>query len=321
MTSAGQAYYDDLDHSEYDQVPDDEDFERPLGISADAVLDVLRESADWLDESPRISDNTVGWCPDLCSVDQSRVVYIHLVEELRPHMRKRLRMAVGIEKQVIVALALPSLFDSEVVKFLCELECDIVVIRDGDGISASEASHVLTTMSKLSIPVDLSTRTYIGHNALEGLSVGNSYEKGRKFERILDFLLSQVADFRVVERNYRGATDEIDLVIQFSSWSDRSWHAAGAPLAIVEAKNWARPVDQQAVRSLHGKVRDRNERVWLGFLFSAGKFTSAAVDQVLKYSTDQITIVLIDGTGIREWIESDKPDDHLEELVRHAVLL
>ncbi len=312
MTNDSEDLYDDLDYSDGVLDMDDiEESERPTGINLAAVIEELRKSDDWLDKSPRISDSTVGWCPDLCSSDTTRVVYVHLVDELRPHMRKRLSMAVGIEKRVTVALTLRSLFQIEVVEFLCELECDIIVIEGGDGITVSEANHVLTTMSKRSIPVDLSTRTKVALTAFNKLSVGNSYEKGRRLERLLDFLLGQVADFRVVERNYRGKTDEIDLVVQLCSWSSRCWHVDGAPLVIVEAKNWAEPVDQQSVRSLHGKVRDRNEKVWLGFLFSAGRFTSAADDQVLRYSTDPITIVMIDGNGLREWIESDKPDDHL----------
>jgi hypothetical protein len=144
--------------------------------------------------------------------------------------------------------------------------------------------------------------------------------RGRRFEGLLAFLLSQVADFRVKERNLRGATDEVDIVVQIDNQSARCWHKSGAPFVLVEAKNWKNKVGQDEISVFHAKLQTKRGAARIGLVFGMGGFTSDAKAQTLKFATQEHVMVLIGPAELAEWISREGSDDYLESLVRRAML-
>jgi hypothetical protein len=171
------------------------------------------------------------------------------------------------------------------------------------------------------IRVQPGTRRAIGRSAFDAIKLraGTAFARGRRFEGLILFLLSQTEDFRVVEHNLRAAAEEIDGVIQHLSTVGRAW-SSDKPYILVEGKNQAEPVDQAAVSLLRIKVTGRRPVTKLGLLFSSGQFTGDAIKQELRFTLDEATIVMVSGKQIDAWIDSDDPDAYLEELVRKAQL-
>lgn len=297
-----------------------EELESPLGLSSSVVINELAKSGKWVHIENVITNGDVRWLPDLCSVDERTVLHVHLAEELRPHMRKRLQMALSIDRRVVVALRLQSLYHGEIVDFLGGVGADVVLVDAYEGRPLCEPMHVLTVLSELSVPVGYEVRTRIARRAWDDRALGSSSQKGRRFEGLLAFLLGQVGDFRVVERNYRGDTDEIDLILQIDTWSKRCWHKSGMPFLLVEAKNWADAVGQSELTLFRGKLKTRHQTTRIGLLFAASRFTSDAREQETKFALDPQIVVMIDGAQMEKWIDSADPDELLEKMVRHAML-
>ena len=313
--SLGMSQLEFLEYSE-----GTEKSESALNLTSSKVMDELKRSQEWTEEADALTNGSVSWRPHLCSADGKRVLHIHLVDELRSYLRDRLQMAVDAGTPIVVALLLKSLYESEVVEFLGEIDADIILIDADEQVTVSDAVHILTVLSDRSVPVNRETRTKVARRAWANRAIGNSYEKGRRFEGLLAFLLGQVVDFKVIERNFRGATDEVDIVLQIDNWSKRCWHKSGSPFILVEAKNWQGPVGQSVVTIFNGKLRTKRRTTWLGLLFSASTFTSEAAMQELKFAQDREVVAMIDGERLTAWIDSDEPDDYLEEVVRHAML-
>lgn len=316
-----EADHDD-DLTALDEDPEPEGIEVPdsrLGRTSEPILNALRATSDWSEPVEALrSEEGVAWRPSLVGADDPNLVlHVHIAQELRPHMQERLAMAQELGCSVVVALHLDALYESETVGFLGAIDAEVIVVK-ADG-APSACSHILTALSDNAVAVDYETRTAIAQKAWNLRSEGANFEKGRRFEGLLAFLLQQVADFRVVERNLRGSTDEVDLVLQIVNWSPRCWQLQ-VPFVFVEAKNWAASVTAKEVRDLHSKVQDRTGVARLGILFSASSFTSDARQQVLKYAQSQQVIALIDADGVVQWIESTEPDDVLEDLVRAEML-
>ena len=255
----------DLDSSEGLESP-----ETPLGLNGNVIVELLRGSSGWDVPAEALTDGNVSWRPDLWASDEEdhRVLHVHLVDELRTYLRQRLAMASTAGLRVVVALTLEGLYQDDLVAFLGEIDAEVIVIGTDSSVTLSEATHLLTALSDHSVAVSHTTRTAIAKKAWERRTEGSSYRKGRRFEGLLAFLLHQVADFRVVEQNLKGASDEVDLVIQIDNWSTRCWHHSGVPFVLVEAKNWRDPVGQPEVTILNGKLRTKRQRARIGLLMA-----------------------------------------------------
>ena len=83
--------------------------EAPPGLSADSVVRYLAGSGLWIRVDDPIGDGHISWRPDLGSSDGQQVLHVHLAEELRPYIQRRLKMAVAIGKRVVVVAPLESL--------------------------------------------------------------------------------------------------------------------------------------------------------------------------------------------------------------------
>ena len=65
----------------------------------------------------------------------------------------------------------------------------------------------------------------------------------------------------------------------------------------------------------------RRKTVRLGLMFGASGFTSDALDQELRFASDEMTIAFVTPEELQEWIAAGaESDDYIETLVRRAML-
>ena len=110
-------------------------------------------------------------------------------------------------------------------------------------------------------------------------------------------------------------------MVQQRTTKGRVWSGLGAPLILVEAKNWKEPVTQKEASAFRVKLDDRRGAVRLGLMFGANGFTSDALDQELRFASDELTIAFVTPDELDAWIRAeDGGDDYIETLVRRAML-
>ena len=112
----------------------------------------------------------------------------------------------------------------------------------------------------------------------------------------------------------------LDAVVQQRTTHGRVWSGLGAPLILVEAKNWKIPVPQKEASAFRVKLEGRRGVVRLGLMFGANGFTSDALDQELRFASDELTIAFVRSEELDEWIAAPNGDKFLETLVRRAML-
>jgi hypothetical protein len=255
------------------------------------------------------------WTPDLTS--DTAVLHVHLAERLRPHIARRLMAAHQSGRRVVVAAELRGLYDDSFLTLLVELDAQVLIL--GERL-LKKPVFVLKALAESQVTVSADMRTSLARSAWDARTQGTAQARGSRHEAMLGFLLSQVDDFRVTNMNLRTATEELDIVVQQRATSGRCWAVLGAPLIIVESKNWSSKVDVREVSVLHEKVSLKRGTVRIGLLFAANGFTGDAKIQLLKYALGEHTIALFGRREIEQLIDAEDIDDVLEEHVRLAML-
>jgi len=268
----------------------------------------------------RVDLDGLQWVPAAVSKDLKTLLHITLSGSLAKYARRRLLQARAQGFRIRVALTTESLFSEEIILTLAEVDADVYVIDDRVRKWQTKSRHVMAALADLQIPVTILARKQVGTVAWGNISSGTKQERGRRLEAFLAFLLSQVSDLRVVERNYRNASQEIDLVLQVDSLSNRVWQKSGTPLLLVEAKNTAARATQQMVSVLIQKLQTKRTSTRIGFLVSPNGFTADAKLEELRSSRSEVCVVMIDGGDVLALIGAEDLDECLEGLVRHALL-
>lgn len=261
------------------------------------------------------------WRPDLIRDDRPAALHVHLAQRLRPYVIERMTGALRAGVEVHLALPLRSLYDEDLLRSVHDLDPQVHII-DETTREATAAAPLLTVLCDRRVKVTADVRSTLGAKALESSRINGSAQiRGRRYEAAIAFLLSQVSDFDVVERNLRTDTEELDIVVQQRATQGRVWSGLGAPLMLVEAKNWKVPVTQKEASAFRVKLEGRRGVVRLGLMFGASGFTSDALDQELRFASDVLTIVFIRPDELEDWIvAADGGDEFLETLVRRAML-
>lgn len=289
----------------------------PADLREDALALVRAVDPEW-SESERLELGSIAWKPDAVKDDGAAILHIHVADRLRPYVVDRMRAALDAGRTVHVALPLAALFDEVTLQALSEVDASVYVLREGGPSLTSE--HLLAVLADEGVAVTTETRRLLARAAWVRRRDGNTYQRGRRFEAFLAFLLAQISDFRVRERNLRGMTDELDIVVQIDRITTRCWYESGVPFILVEAKNWVDPVDQKEVSAFMTKIGTKRGRAKIGVMVGAGGFTSSAELQELKHATQDIVVVFVGPVEIEAWIEDEDPDEYLEERVRSAML-
>jgi hypothetical protein len=286
----------------------------------DLVIKHIRaRDSRWTDGEAR-AYGSLRWWPDLTCADIPAVLHVHLAERLRPYVIDRMIAAYQAGSEIHLALPLSKLYDEELLSSTHALDPQIHVINN-DSLDVAAPDALLTVLCNRRVRVTPQARSLLASNAVELSAVDTSSQlRGRRYEAAIAFLLSQVSDFDVVERNLRTDTEELDAVVQQRATHGRVWSGLGAPLILVEAKNWKIPVPQKEASAFRVKLEGRRGVVRLGLMFGASGFTSDALDQELRFASDELTIAFVRPEELDEWIAATDGDEFLETLVRRAML-
>jgi Holliday junction resolvase-like predicted endonuclease len=125
--------------------------------------------------------------------------------------------------------------------------------------------------------------------------------------------------FKVVERNARTDTEEIDLVLERSPDTNVRFHDS---YFLVECKNWrTTPVNQRVVSELLGKMQIRHSSQ--AFLLTSGQFTEDAKQQAAyAFTSTKAEILLLSGEEIEAFLPTLKTvGDFLADIHRRQTLL
>lgn len=260
------------------------------------------------------------WCPPAVSKDRKRLLYVYLQDELPRYVRERLELASSQGIAVVVALPIASLYKLDVVSLLVDLEAEVLVVDDYTVEHRSVSRTVLSALAEIGVPLSPEDRQTICRTVWSRIADGTAQERGRRLEALLAFLFSQVRDLKVIERNYRTETEEIDLVLQVDNFSRRSWQRSGMPFILVEAKNRIEKASQQVVSVLLAKLLGKRGTTRIAFLVSLAGFTDDARMQELRFAAQELCVVMIGRAEMEKLIEAEDLDGALETLVSHALL-
>jgi len=302
-----------------------EDIASAAPVDADDIKNLVEAicaedaSVGWKPDS-EISLGSKRWRPSAVSSDSSTLLYATLLSEVPKFVADRLRLAREQGMEVCVALTISALFQPEILTLLADLDCKVLVVDDFNTSRRFERREFLAALADIEVPLSSEMRKALGQQVLSRLGDGTSQDKGRRLESLLAFLFSQVKDLKVVERNYRNETEEIDLVIQVDNFSSRVWQSSGVPFMLVEAKNRADKATQQMMSVLITKLQTKRGSAKIGVLVSLAGFTEDARVQELRFSTESICVVMIDREGVETLLTSDDLDEAFETMVRHALL-
>ncbi len=284
--------------------------------AVEAFAERLVAAGEWRKGEALNLRDGLRWCPSLISGDGKKIAHLHFAEELRSYVVHRIRAAHAAGLAVHLVLPLAALYDLEVLDVLAETDAMVHIVD----LDLEKADHHLDAISKARVPLDPESRKRVALSTWQRMREGSNSDKGKRFERFLAFLLDQTPGLEVVERNYRGDTDEIDLVVQIIRYTGSCWFQEGVPFMLIEAKNRAEPTAQHMVSNLIRRLQTKRGTARIGILFTTSKFTQDATIEVVKIAEGTLTVVLVTPQEIVEWIEAANPSDYLESLVRRAML-
>lgn len=267
----------------------------------------------------QIDLGTKRWRPSAVSEDQSRLLYVCGGASIPQFVVQRLRMARAKGVDVVVGLTLTSLYDSDVLDVLADCEADVMVLDDYRTQNKFKRRHFLAAIADIEIPVEPQVRKRVAKQVWANMSNGTSHQKGRRLEALTAFLFSQVRDLKVVSRNYRNETEEIDIVLQVDNFSNRVWQLS-CPFILVEAKNREEKASQPMMSGLIAKLQTKRGTSRIAIMVSPAGFTDDAKLQELRFSSGDLCVAMIDRDAMDRLVDADDIDDVLEDIVRSALL-
>ncbi|OOG46735.1 restriction endonuclease [Rhodanobacter sp. C01] len=276
----------------------------------------LIANGEWLQGEVIELRGGIRWRPALVSANGKAIAHLHFASELRSYVVDRITACILTGISVHVVLPAAALHDTEVLEVLAKADATVHIMERG-----FVAQHHMDAISAARVALTPAARRAIANANWGRMRDGTNHEKGKRFESFLALLLDQTPDLAVVERNYRGDTDEIDLVLQVVRFVDnRCWFQEGVPFLLVEAKNRVEPTSQAMVSQLIRRLQTKRGTARIGLLFTTSKFTQDAELEVIKLAQGQIVVALIGPKEIERWVASNDPHEYLESLVRGAML-
>jgi Holliday junction resolvase-like predicted endonuclease len=267
----------------------------------------------------RLQLGRLAWTPDAIG-KKNAVLQVALIGDLPRYLGSRLRAAHADGHVVHVAVTTAVLYTPEWLDLLVEVDAFVYVVDDWTDAMRFKRRHVLAAIADMQVPVSPDQRQRLGVTALDMLGDGSSQDRGRRLEALLAFLFSQVTDFRVVRRNHRNKSQEIDLVLQIDSYSERVWQNPGRPLVLVEAKNRKEPTGAPVLAGLVRKIQTKRQTVKIAFLVSTSGVTKDLEIESLRGSTEDHCVVVIGPGQLRSLLQDPYLDDSLEKLVLDALI-
>lgn len=306
-----------------DDILDEPSRGRPVGVSdVDATASRIFKSSrgrDWVADV-ELDLGSKRWRPNAVASDRTGLLYVFLSDQFPRFARERLTLAAGRGIKPTLALNLASLFNPSIVELLIAVDADVIVLDDYAASRQLTPRPLLTALADIEVPVPPDVRRTVANVIWNRIGDGAPHQKGKRLEALLAFVFAQIHDLKVVEHNYRNETEEIDLVLQIDNFSSRVWQKPGAPFILVEAKNRSDKASQPMVSSLITKLQTKRGTARIAFLVSLAGFTDDARMQELRFSTQEICVVMIDRSQLESILLADDMDEQLEVLVRQAML-
>lgn len=282
----------------------------------DIVTLIQSSSGDWKRPSEPLTLGSRRWLPDLVTANGRSVLHVHVSTSIPRYIARRLQGAAA-DYMIYVALRIESLYDEDVLRILAEVDAEVLVIEDESKIGTA---YYLAALADNSVPVAPALRRELTQRCWARRREGTSFQKGRHFEGLLAFLLSQVTGFRIFSRNFNGATDEIDIVLRVDAFTDACWSQSGVPFVIVEAKNWKETVGSSVVALLLRKLETRRKRARIGLLFTTSSFSPQAADEELKEAKGDLCVAMLGPGEIEAWMNEDDLTAYLDDYVARAMM-
>lgn len=306
-----------------EEIVDEPSQGKPIGVAeveaAAARICANAKGQDWV-EGTELDLGSKRWKPNAVSRDGTRLLYVFLQDELPRYVRDRLGLAAERGIRPTLALNLATLFKPELVELLVGVDADVIVLDDYITTRQLDPKSLLAALADVEVPVSPELRRSVAKVVWSRIGDGTSQEKGRRLEALLAFAFAQVRDLKVIERNYRNETEEIDLVLQIDNFSSRVWQKSGVPFILVEAKNRSDKASQPMVSTLITKLQTKRGTARIAVLVSLAGFTDDARMQELRFSTQDICVVMIDRAQLESMLSADDVDAEFEAIVRQAML-
>lgn len=289
---------------------------RDASIVDEIVARIEDTSNDWTRPTEALDVDGRRWLPNLVREKDSSILYVHISPSLPGYIARRLRGAAA-KHRVYVALMLEALYDEDVLRILADVDGEVVVINDSAKLTPA---YYLAALADYSIPIGPELRRELASRCWSQRRQGSNFEKGRHFEGLLAFLLSQVTGFLIFSRNFNGATDEIDIIVRVDAFSNACWSQPGVPFVIVEAKNWQKTVGAPVVTLLMRKLETRRKRARIGLLFVTSGFSPEAGDEELKEARGDLCVAMLGPREIEAWMNEDDLTSYLDDYIARAML-
>ena len=281
---------------------------RPLNLMASAALKLALDEAT---QAKTELESVTAAHLARALLREGNIIYNEVGSEARSILGRIFRRrgyASGADLEVLASGGLPSAM----------LELEELSQRDAVlHLEASDgAAFALSPPLEENLRVESARRDQ--HRALweSALTAPDKNTRGKALE---DFAAAFFGDaFTIIERNLRTDTEELDLVLERSPMTDPRFGKAA--YLLVECKNWqTRPVDQTAVTKLYGELALHNMKQ--GFLLATGRFTDDAIQQARYAISQDVEIVLIDGSNVADFLgDLSTVGDLLVDLHRRQIL-
>lgn len=294
---------------------------RPIGDEevAAAARSICARSQQW-DQNIELTLGSKRWIPNAVSKNKEQLLYVFLTDELPRFVRDRIMLAANCKIRPVVALHIASLFKPDVIALLVEVDAEVIVLDDYVPARRFQSRSVLSALADIEVQISAELRQAMEDAVWSQIRNGDAHEKGQRLETLLAFVFAQASGLKVIERNFRNETEEIDLVLQIDNASGRIWQQLGAPFILVEAKNRADKASQQTVSSLITKLQTKRGSARIAVLVSLAGFTEDARQQELRFSTQNVCIVMLERVHLQDMLVAENVGDKFEEYVRKALL-
>ena len=312
---------DEYGEEAYDSSEDEGLSDAPTLLHDASIVDKIvarieDSSSEWKKPTSPLTVGGRRWLPSLIREKVSGVLYVHVSASMPRYIARRLRWA-AIDYRIYIALSIEALYDEGILRILSDANADVIVVGED---SELKPAYYLAALADNSIPISPDLRRELASRCWAQRREGTSFQKGRNFEGLLAFLLSQVTGFRIFGRNFNGATDEIDIIVRVDAFSNACWSQSGVPFVIVEAKNWKQTVGSPVVTLLIRKLETRRRRARIGLLFATSGFSPEAADEELKEAKSDLCVAMLGPNEIEAWIAKDDISAYLDDYIARAML-
>lgn len=126
--------------------------------------------------------------------------------------------------------------------------------------------------------------------------------RGDILESLVEALIkTEEPELQVVEKNYRTAQEEIDLIAT-NRLQDPFWIAHHSPLLFVECKNWKKKPGVPELRVFESKMQDKGAVCRIGIFVSMQGFTRTFLQRLATSQKNDGIIFAVSGDDIKDLV-------------------